>query len=160
MKVGSVIGRILACLIVVLSASCFAADVDVTILAKNPSSSDEWSGATTLITLSGTIVEGDGDKFLTTIKKYLKQSYYSDSRGNIVLQLLDSDGGNLPEALRIAEVVRKERITTFVPKKSKCISACAMIFLAGRRSIYEMGEWKQRILEMGERLDFMAPRRE
>jgi hypothetical protein len=46
--------------------------------------------------------------------------------------LLDSDGGLVAEAIDIAREVAKRGITTLVPEKSGCYSACAYIFFAGR----------------------------
>jgi hypothetical protein len=155
------IGVLLACcLAATLSAPCVASDISVEEVPKNPATSPDgdFSSETTLITLSGKIADKDDRKFQNRINKYLKPTTYnSDSRGNLVLRLLNSEGGNLPAALNIADIVRKERISTFVPKDSKCISACAMIFLAGRRSIYSMGDRTDRVLEIGGVLGFHGP---
>lgn len=46
---------------------------------------------------------------------------------------LDSPGGSLPEAVRIAEIIHA-RFGTAVPAEARCESACSVIFMAGSRS--------------------------
>jgi hypothetical protein len=142
------------------TASCFAAEIVVDVVAKNPSASpdSDFADGTVLITLTGKIGEGDDKEFQSKIKGFLKAtSSDSDNRGNIVLRLQNSIGGKLPPALGIAKIIREERITTFVPKGTQCVSACAMIFLAGRRSINFMPIRTERILEVGATVSFHGP---
>lgn len=44
---------------------------------------------------------------------------------------LDSNGGNLYEALRASDVIRSNRISTYVPQDTLCASACTFLFFAG-----------------------------
>ncbi|WP_187144375.1 PAN domain-containing protein, partial [Microvirga massiliensis] len=47
------------------------------------------------------------------------------------LLILDSSGGNIQQALLIADDVFVRKIATLVPAEAECYSACAYIFLAG-----------------------------
>jgi ATP-dependent protease ClpP protease subunit len=51
--------------------------------------------------------------------------------------VLDSPGGYVEPALLIAEEVHERGMTTVVPAGSACLSACAMMFLAGRERYCE-----------------------
>lgn len=44
---------------------------------------------------------------------------------------LDSPGGSMPEALKLAEFIRAMSIGTRVPARTTCESACALAFMAG-----------------------------
>ncbi|WP_266031133.1 PAN domain-containing protein [Brucella intermedia] len=45
---------------------------------------------------------------------------------------LNSGGGNVQAGLLIADDINQRGLTTYIPKTSKCFSACSYIFLAGK----------------------------
>ncbi len=85
-----------------------------------------------VIRLSGQITDGDADK----LKGFVAANNLMDCGApgycpyNTVLAL-DSPGGNLVEALEIADFVQAHNITTLLPAGARCESACSMIFLSG-----------------------------
>ena len=74
-----------------------------------------------VLKLRGDIVAGDYVKF---------RSYFGEHRRIAGLDL-DSDGGSLHEGVRIANLTRHKRLSTFV--SGECDSACAYIFLLGSK---------------------------
>ncbi|MFN0191857.1 MAG: hypothetical protein ACKVP5_07745 [Aestuariivirga sp.] len=76
----------------------------------------------TFITLKGDIGVGDAASF--------EQAVQGLSSGIVYLQ---SDGGQIGEALSIAWFIRKHNLTTVVPPSKVCTSACGIIWLAGQK---------------------------
>ncbi|MBR1156892.1 ATP-dependent Clp protease proteolytic subunit [Bradyrhizobium sp. JYMT SZCCT0428] len=77
------------------------------------------------ISISGSISPGDADLLKARIKQ-------ANDAGKLVTSLrLNSDGGNLLEAVRIADAVRFAKISTNVGRSATCASACFLIFAAG-----------------------------
>ena len=74
-----------------------------------------------VLKLRGDIVAGDYVKF---------RSYFGEHRRIAGLDL-DSNGGSLHEGVRIANLTRHKRLSTFV--SGECDSACAYIFLLGSK---------------------------
>src|SRR5437762_370804 len=79
------------------------------------------------ILVSGRIALGDASRFESLLSSL-------GARGKTEVQL-DSPGGLLQEAVKIAEVVRKAGLTTRVPYRATCASACTLIFAAGSKRI-------------------------
>jgi hypothetical protein len=77
--------------------------------------------------IEGDIEIGDDKKFENA---YL--SIKDSSAGGLVV--LKSMGGAVIPALAIGRMIRKHEWTTFVPWHSYCVSACAMIWVAGDTS--------------------------
>lgn len=50
---------------------------------------------------------------------------------NAKLISLNSPGGNVQMGLLIADDIHQRKLTTYIAKQSKCLSACSFIFLAG-----------------------------
>ncbi|MCM0750571.1 hypothetical protein DEA98_00985 [Brucella pseudogrignonensis] len=48
------------------------------------------------------------------------------------LIILNSDGGNVQAGLLIADDIHQRALATYIPKASKCYSACSYIFLSGK----------------------------
>jgi hypothetical protein len=63
------------------------------------------------------------------------------ARPDVRVVALNSPGGSVDSALRMAYEIRKRGLTTFVPRDMGCYSACAYIFLAGsdRQAEGELG---------------------
>jgi len=77
------------------------------------------------ISISGNITPGDADLLKARIKE-------ANDSGKLVTSLwLNSDGGNLLEAVRIADAVKFAKMTTNVGRSATCASACFLIFAAG-----------------------------
>jgi hypothetical protein len=81
------------------------------------------------IEIHGKVDTGDGDKFV---------AYYNDLAAKTAKSLLwinlDSSGGNVGDALKIAAIVEKTGATTRV-QGGTCSSACFYIWAAGRRRL-------------------------
>jgi len=77
------------------------------------------------ISISGNIAPGDIDALRTSIKA-------ANDTGKLVTSLrLNSEGGNLLEAVRVADWVKSAKISTNVGQSATCASACFLIFAAG-----------------------------
>ncbi len=74
--------------------------------------------------LSGPVVEGDAAR--------LGQAVDLLAAGTSVAVLLDSDGGDLIEGIRLGDYFHRSGIATFVAYDGRCHSACSMAFLGGR----------------------------
>ena len=78
------------------------------------------------ISISGRIAPGDIDALRASIKA-------ANHEGKLVTSLrLNSDGGNLLEAVRMADWVKSAKISTNVGQDATCASACFLIFAAGQ----------------------------
>ncbi len=93
--------------------------------------------------LSGTIETGDLDRFPLENARVL---------------CLDSPGGNLAEALRIAEYLQEQRIGTQLTEAAVCLSSCAVIFMAGTSVADDDYTFPLRIMHPTAQLGFHAPR--
>lgn len=84
------------------------------------------------IELRGEIVEGDANRLEELIPevKARTNSFYSIDLPRVRLYL-ESDGGNLIEAMKIGRLVRSEMIETVIDVDKSCSSACVFVFAAG-----------------------------
>jgi hypothetical protein len=73
----------------------------------------------TSILLSGEIMSGDFEKVETALNRKLAPIH------------LDSDGGQVLEAIKIGELIRSKSLETRLPYKSSCASACMLLLAAG-----------------------------
>lgn len=73
-------------------------------------------------TLTGTIEQGDADKLV---------AWFKAMRFGPVFLVLDSPGGSVGEAIRIAQVVKKLALVVEVARDRVCASACFIVFAAG-----------------------------
>lgn len=74
------------------------------------------------ITFTGPIIEGDAKRLLTFIQKSNEPFFFLR---------LNSPGGSVDEAIKVAEVVERANLYTIIKKNSTCASACFLIWLAG-----------------------------
>ena len=65
------------------------------------------------------------------IKEGLANEFLSTPLSSRTIIELDSTGGVLTDALSIAYAINLAGATTFVPRNAECLSACALIWLAG-----------------------------
>jgi len=88
-------------------------------------STSRADGRNVIAMLSGEIVVGDSDKLKSFIRR-------ADRNGDMVVILrLDSPGGSVLEGVKLADVVRDEKLATSVVGAAKCASACFLVFAAG-----------------------------
>jgi hypothetical protein len=79
-----------------------------------------------VVLANGEIIAGDADRLRVAL-----QSADRDKFGNKNIAL-NSPGGSVEAALSIVKVMDQDRVTTIVPPKLICASACAsIVFLAG-----------------------------
>ncbi len=77
------------------------------------------------ISISGAIAPGDSDALRVSIQA-------ANDAGKLVTSLrLNSAGGNLLEAVRLAAAVKLAKMSTNVGQSATCASACFLIFAAG-----------------------------
>jgi hypothetical protein len=145
-------------ILAIIFASCSVHPAFSSVSAKRVDK-DPLGWASLVITISGRIDKKTADDFAKIAAPVTNTRYFTSdsSRGSVLVSLENSDGGVVTEALKIADIVRENRFSTFVAKNEHCISACALIFLAGKRAIYEMGEWPDRNLEIGGVVGFHSP---
>lgn len=89
-------------------------------------------GYSKVVLISGQLQAGDAEKLAEFVQANdvmdcLEPGYCPF---NSVIAL-DSPGGSLVEALKIAEYVQKHNFVTLLPANARCESACAMIYLSG-----------------------------
>src|SRR5437660_279101 len=105
--------RSLLATVILLIAACvqaFAADI-------RPSSHGLCA-----FTLEGIIAPGDRDRFATLLS-HSRMDEYDERTFTICLK---SPGGSYVEALKIAELMYDQGISTFIEYGSECFSACAL----------------------------------
>lgn len=96
--------------------------------------------------LSGEIKKGDADILFKSLQS-------SDGFAQICL---DSPGGDYQEAIRFIEKAKGQSFKTVVPKDARCLSACALIFLAGSDSVEgKLFPWRE--LHIRGKLGFHGP---
>lgn len=70
---------------------------------------------------------------------------------------LDSPGGSLDGAIEIGSYLRQALIGTYIPAGAECLSACAVVFMAGSHFQHEAGPVPHRFLSVEGRLAIHAP---
>ena len=110
-------------LFVSITAAAWLAGISGAV-AANITSVDSKDGKTRL-NLVGEIQPGDLEAVQTAIKTA------NDKNRLVVTIRLASTGGNILEAVKIADVVRHGKIATAVLSGATCASACFIIFAAG-----------------------------
>ena len=82
-----------------------------------------------IVAATGEIIPGDFDRLVA-----LLQGLPPSIRTSFAL---DSPGGNVVEAEKIANVIRRLHATVGVLGQSKCVSACFLVFAAGARKLVQ-----------------------
>lgn len=85
----------------------------------------------TVIDISGPIEPGDATKFAELVERLDPASMDVGPRGVEMVVRLDSPGGVFSEGIEIARIIDREKLQTLVAAGSECLSACAVIFMAG-----------------------------
>ena len=104
--------KALAYLLALVSTTIFAADITPT-----------GSGR---VLLDGQITEGDAERLI----RAQQQSMLSLGRPLRTLEL-NSPGGSIAEAVRLAQLVELFRLDTWVVSEGNCMSSCFILFIAG-----------------------------
>jgi hypothetical protein len=167
----TVLMLVLWALPVVFGKSASAADFTFVSGAALPASDNRFDGRTLCnIRMDGEIVDGDAarfDQFLASVADRIEED--PDILGNprIATLCLDSEGGSLDAAVRIAEAIRKDRpftmrkgipfVATRLGANARCESACAIIFMAGTYDDFEGPASPMRSMHPTARLGFHAP---
>ena len=111
-----------------------------------------------VIDITGEIRLGDAAKLTEMVGALDPASRISGASGVEILVRLESPGGAFVEAIEIARIINKNKLQTFVAAGSECLSACAVIFMAGT---YQPGFRQQersfRKVEWPARLGFHRP---
>jgi len=93
------------------------------------------------IELSGQIVPGDLERLRGAFARILGTRWPEINSGEAPYRplCLNSPGGSLGEAIRIAQFVYENSISTVLPPNSVCQSACSWIFMLGHERGPEVG---------------------
>jgi hypothetical protein len=111
--------------------SSYSADFSVKL---NPNSC--WQSS---VLISGVIEKGDFNKFINNFN-VLKNKYgLSNCQFGQTYVFLESNGGDIEEAILIGEEIRKNNLVAIVPENAKCLSACVLI-MAGGSKRYLIGQ--------------------
>jgi ATP-dependent protease ClpP protease subunit len=108
---------------------------------------DELQG---IIAIKGEISAGDHLKLLKVLGDR------EGDKGYLIVLELDSPGGSFDEAIQITDVMKERYLSTRIKANSQCLSACAIIFMAGNR-ITSGGPALTRELHARGTLGFHAP---
>jgi len=88
---------------------------------------DPDSHGRVFVDLVGKIEDGDAETFQAKTAKVLSANFGAPK----MIVTLVSPGGMANPAMRIADLIRRNAMSTFVPGDRTCTSACALIWLAG-----------------------------
>lgn len=103
----------------------------LTLFAMIPTYAAEIGAADTsdghFIPIRGEILTGDADRFNSALNVALRKA--SKDKPPIIADL-DSFGGSVSEAGKIASLVKEKELAVSVLKSSECASACFIIFLS------------------------------
>ena len=113
------------------------------------------------ISIKGEMAPGDADKLagLFETMGWTKDSQpagYGESTADRLL-CLDSGGGSMEEGRKLARLVYDVGVGTRIAAHSRCLSTCALVFMAGRLDGYEMGGPNRSVDRLAS-LAFQVPR--
>jgi hypothetical protein len=111
---------ILIMLLAVLSSSAMA----VNFFYSSRFSSGEFAGNAMEMTISGKIEKGDTEKFLSFLRENPRDAIFGIDR-----VVLDSQGGDVIEAMKLSQALKEHYPDTMV--RGDCTSACLLLWLAG-----------------------------
>lgn len=110
------------------------------------------------IELSGQIMPGDLDQLREAFTRVIGTRWAAEVYSEPPYRplCLNSPGGSLGEAIRIAQFVHENSITTILPPGSTCQSACSWVFMLGNAEADE-GGGPSRAMHYTARLSIHAP---
>src|SRR4051794_18836171 len=111
-----------------------------------------------VVKLSGTIQFGDVEKLRRVLDRNVALASAFGYNGSFVTIMMDSEGGDYDEGIRLGRFFRDEFIHTRITREASCISACALAFMGGT-SLWGRREPSriERQMEAGGRLVFHSP---
>ncbi|WP_127115903.1 hypothetical protein [Shimia sediminis] len=164
--------RLLACVLAggLSISSATAADFSFVDGQADPPVEGNWIRDHCNMRMTGEVVAGDTERFEALLAKHANQ-VVSDPvvHGNprIVTLCLNSPGGSLAEAVKLAEAIRKDRpfprhkgipfVATRLEAGATCESACAIVFMAGASGALVDPPTPNRSMHPTARLGFHAP---
>jgi hypothetical protein len=111
-------------------AALFAAPVQPA-LSANFSDNSCAEGHCT-ISMRGAIGHGDYDQFMNRLASiYVRQEINKIPKSSSVFLELDSLGGDIKEAIKIAESLTENTVVTNVGPDASCVSACVVVLAGG-----------------------------
>jgi len=151
----TLIWRTLCTLVLALAAQTSAA---ATLEQVGPVQTDARYGCS--LRLSGPIQPGDADMMRRQIWQLTSRidNYPSGRRESQVVLCLDSEGGSLTEGMQIAHLVYDRSVSTRINPGETCLSACALVFMAGNLDLRSGEGWiPSRYMHPLSTLGFHAP---
>lgn len=116
---------LLGCALTALFFCSPALGAEISYIDYNPVTKEKLPGGPGILLFSGEIVPGDYGRLLAKIAD-TQDAFFTTSE--IVLA---SDGGDVPEAIKIAKLVKSIYATAVVaPGTGRCVSACFLIYAA------------------------------
>jgi hypothetical protein len=103
--------------------------------------------------LTGDIVEGDGARLAEILRRPLDDNDF----GPFGILCLDSTGGCYAEAIKMIDALKESPAGTYIRAGAKCLSACSLVFMAGRVDEHETGPLRFRFLHANGQLGFHSP---
>ncbi|MGJ8625895.1 MAG: hypothetical protein ACSHXB_02950 [Sulfitobacter sp.] len=142
--------------------------IEVTCLGKRPVTYDFGPWGTrdmTVIGVKGSFVSGDFEKFkarFAALKAtpggcYTESHKYNNQTGDGYLLELDSQGGSFVEAIRLASHVTEYSFGTYVGPNKDCLSACALVFMAGKQHLGDGDQSDGKIMHYTARIGLHSP---
>jgi hypothetical protein len=95
----------------------------LTATAATPTSAATFARSGDTLAISGSIGEGDSVVFRIQLIDSVR------------VIALDSTGGYVDESLAIGRAIRERHLDTVVPVGASCVSACSLVWAAGRRRV-------------------------
>jgi hypothetical protein len=110
-------------------------------ISSNPSFSatinagmDKFVGEYVDVRVEGQILPGDAER-LATLALSLKPE---DARGLWLYVFINSEGGSVPEAVKIGRFLRSQNASVQLRKGDRCLSSCVFILMAGVMRAYSV----------------------
>lgn len=132
-SVNRMLTKISLCVALLFCGSVVAGELTLRELEKDGASCPWLDGEVCVSGASqGRIDAGDAEKFISTVEKW-KSTFKAAADTNIRLGFiqLSSPGGDIYEAMKIGEWLRKNKVQVVNPMDSPCYSACILMLAGG-----------------------------
>lgn len=103
--------------------------------------------------ITGRFRPGDGQNILSAMKRSI-QDWEQAGKYPKIIVCLDSLGGSAEAGLILARYFRDNAIGTKLEANARCLSTCALLFMAGSAADDEHGFWKWRVMHPQSKLGF------
>jgi len=149
---------IVALTIISLGDGAFAANIRVVPATAALEEKLGYGEIDAVIDFSGPIEPGDADRLREVVAELKPESFVTGASGFEGVVRLNSRGGTFKEAIVITKILKAHKMQTFVAKDAECLSACAVIFMAGTyQAGFRQQEVKWRKVEWPVKLGFHRP---